>query len=144
MHSTSVSLLSSLILLAAVPAFSGESPYNPGAAPNSSVTKPMSYYCTAQGNGESKWYVTGFESAPNVGASDLPIFQGNASVAFTEYMKATYARKALYAHCVVGESQGLRPSWEQMQANPLYKETVHLNWRYEKTAAPAAGNTSSN
>ena len=67
MRPASMSFLAPLVLVVAVPALAGESPYNPGAAP----TPPMaqSYYCTAQGIGDGKWYVTGFEDAP---ASNTP------------------------------------------------------------------------
>jgi hypothetical protein len=137
-----MSFLAPLVLVATVPALAGESPYNPGAAP----TPPMaqSYYCTAQGIGDGKWYVTGFEDAP---ASDTPeskTFAGNASQAFTEYMRATYGtRKMMYPHCVVGPTEGMRPSWEQMQANPRFTETVHVSWHYGQEAAPAASSSSS-
>ena len=146
MHRATMSLLGSLILVAAIPTLAGESPYNPGAASTASVLAktPMSYYCTAQGNGESKWYVTGFESAPNMGTPEFGKFEGSASQAFTLYMNATYgARTMMYAHCTVGASQGLRPSWEQMQADPRFKETVHVNWRFGQDA-PAASSTSPN
>jgi hypothetical protein len=145
MRSMSSCIIASLVLVA-IPAFAGESPYNPGAPPSSAVIAktPVSYYCTAQGNGESKWYVTGFEEGPHMGTPEFQTFQSDVSQAFMQYMKATYsARKVIYAHCTVGVSQSLRPSWDQMQQNPGYKETVHLDWRYEKAATPATGNASS-
>ena len=140
MRYASVSLLSSLVFIATPPAMAGESPYNPGAPSQSEVLSkmPNSYYCTAQGNGESKWYVTGLEHAPNFGTPQYQTFQADSSVAFTEYMNATYGRnRALYAHCMAGPSESLRPSWEQMQHDPRFKETVHVNWRYGQSAAPA-------
>lgn len=133
-------LLSSLALVTAAPVFAGESPYNPGAPSSSEVLKqtPMSYYCTAQGNGDGKWYVTGFEPAPGFGAPQYLTFEAKASQAFQQYMKATYPR-AMYAHCSAGASKSLRPSWEQMQQNPGYKETVHVNWHYDQSGAAASG-----
>ena len=143
MHHASVALLPSLLLLVALPAHAGESPYNPGAPSNSDADKkiPRSYYCTAQGIGESKWYVTGFEPAPCSGTPQCLAFQGDASGAFTQYMNATYGRnKVMYAHCTVGESKGLRPSWERMQPEPRFKQTVHVNWSYGQVIAPASSN----
>jgi hypothetical protein len=145
MNRVSVSLLTSLVLAATLPALAGESPYNPGAPSNSSVLAkiPVSYYCSAQGNGESKGYVTGFEAAPGFETPEYKAFQANASQAFTQYMYATYGqRKVLYPHCTVGSSESVRPSWEQMQHDPRYKETVHVNWHYgqaDKPASDAAG-----
>lgn len=132
MHRKSVSLLSSLALVASA-ALAGESPYRPGAPSNAEVLRqmPMSYYCTAQGNGESKWYVTGFETAPSFGTPRYQTFQGDSSQAFTQYMNTTYGRaRILYPHCTAGPSKSLRPSWEQMQHDPRYKETVHVSWRF--------------
>jgi hypothetical protein len=140
-------MFASLILVTATSAFGGESPYNPGAASQSSelAKMPHSYYCTAQGNGESKWYVTGFEDAPGFGTPQYKTFEGDTSQAFTQYMSATYgARKMMYAHCTIGPSKTLRPSWEQMQADPRFKEIVHVNWHYEQPAAPAASSSNSN
>jgi hypothetical protein len=140
MRYTSVSLLSSLAFIMTCPVVAGESPYNPGAPSQSEVLKkmPNSYYCTAQGNGESKWYVTGFEPAPNFGTPQYETFNADTSVAFTEYMYATYGRnRVMYPHCTSGPSEKLRPSWEQMQHEPRFKETVHVNWRYGESAAPA-------
>lgn len=142
MHHASVSVVATFALIGALPAYSGESPYNPGAPSNSEVLKktPMSYYCTAQGNGESTWYVTGFEAAPGFGTPAYPTFEGNSSQAFTQYMYRTYGRnKVMYPHCTVGESKSLRPSWEQMQSEPRFKQTVHVNWRFDSSGAHAAG-----
>jgi len=99
----------------------------------------MAYYCTAKGNGESKLYVTGFEAAPNFGTPQYQTFELDAGQAFIQYMNATYGqRKLMYPHCTVGESKALRPSWDQMQPDPRFKETVHVNWRYGQTAESVA------
>ena len=144
MRLASLSFLFPLVLIATAPALAGESPYNPGAPSQSSELSkmPMSYYCTAQGNGESKWYVTGFEVAPGYGTPQERTFAGDASLAFTQYMNATYGqRKVMYPHCTVGPSTSLRPSWEQMQASPRFKETVHVTWRYDQSTPPAASDS---
>ncbi len=140
MRSASVSVLFLLALVATLPAMAGESPYNPGKPSNSEEVKkiPNSYYCTAQGNGESTWYVTGFEPAPHFGTPQYQTFQADSSSAFTDYTNATYGRnRVLYAHCTVGPTESLRPSWDQMQHDSRFKETVHVNWRHGQSAAPA-------
>jgi len=45
-------------------------------------------------------------------------------------------------HCAVGPSESVRPSWEQMQHDPRYKETVHVNWHYGQAGKPASNTAS--
>lgn len=134
-----LSLLATVSLLAGVPSFAGESPYNPGGAANKPTGQPQSarpveqeysYYCYARSLDGQTEYRTDIMSEP---MPHSQAFIGSAHQAWDRHLEETLGKYKAVGDCYEGPTSSAKPAWEQgwKQQQKSRKVPVHVDWHYQ-------------